>query len=115
MRSRDWKFRIEDMLEAVAAARGYVTGMDFDEFNRDRRTVDAVVLNLVIIGEAAGHIPDEVCRRFPDIPWSDMRAMRNFIVHEYFGVSEKVIWDTIQDDLPAIVEPLRRLLASGGG
>ncbi len=93
MRCRDWKFRIEDILEAITAARTYTAGMDLDGFIRDRRTVDAVVRNLIIIGEAAVHVPEEVCQRSPDVPWIDMRAMRNFIVHEYFGVSEKVIWD----------------------
>jgi uncharacterized protein with HEPN domain len=88
--------------------------MDPDEFIRDRRTVDAVARNLIIIGEAAGHVPEEVCKRAPEVPWIDMRAMRNFIVHEYFGVSEQVIWDTVREDLPSIIDPLRRLLESGG-
>jgi len=112
MPSRDWKFRIEDILAAIDAGRDYTAGMDLDEFIRERRTVDAVVRNLIIIGEAAGHVPEEVRKRTPEVPWVDMRAMRNFIVHEYFGVSGKIIWDTVQDDLPAIVDPLRRLLAS---
>jgi len=114
MPSRDWKFRIEDILDAIESIQSYTDGMDLDEFIHDRRTVDAVVRNLIIIGEAAGHIPEEVGKRTADIPWIDMRAMRNFIVHEYFGVSEKVIWETVQDDLPAIIDPLRRLLASAG-
>jgi uncharacterized protein with HEPN domain len=88
--------------------------MTFEEFVKDRRTVDAVVRNLTVIGEAASHIPDEVCRGSAGIPWGDMRAMRNFVVHEYFGVSDKIVWETIQQDLAGIVEPLRRLLAAGG-
>lgn len=107
---RDWNFRIQDILDAVTAVQTYTAGMTFEAFTLDRRTVDAVVRNFIVIGEAAIHIPDEICAHNPEIPWSDMRAMRNFVVHEYFGVSERVLWDTIHEDLPGIVKPLRRLL-----
>ncbi len=110
MPSRDWKLRIQDILESIEAVRGYVSGMTFEEFTRDRRTVDAVVRRFTIIGEAANHVPEEICTRHPEIPWADMRAMRNFVVHEYFGVEEQTLWDTIHEDLPGIVEPLQHLL-----
>ena len=100
---RDWLFRVHDILEAIAAVQKYVSGMTFDDFVADRKTVDAVIRNLIIIGEAAGHIPDEICKSEPEVPWSDMRAMRNFVVHEYFGVSDKIIWDTLQANLPPLV------------
>ena len=84
--------------------------MSYEDFHKDQRTIDAVVRKLTIIGEAANHVPDAICERNPDIPWVDMRAMRNFVVHEYFGINEQIVWDTVQDDLPGIVEPLKRLL-----
>jgi uncharacterized protein with HEPN domain len=111
---RDWKLRVQDILEAAEGARKYVAGMSFDDFLRDPRTIDAVVRKLTIIGEAAVHVPDSICGKSPDVPWMDMRAMRNFVVHEYFGVSERIVWDTVQDDLPGIVEPLKQLLSSEG-
>lgn len=110
MPPRDWNFRVQDILDAIAAVQNYTAGMTLEAFIQDRRTVDAVVRNFIVIGEAVVHIPDEICARNPAIPWADMRAMRNFVVHEYFGISERVLWDTIQEDLPGIVEPLRRLL-----
>ncbi len=110
MPSRNWKLRIQDILESIDAVLSYVTGMTFEDFVRDRRTVDAVVRRFTIIGEAAGHVPEEICNLNPEIPWADMRAMRNFVVHEYFGVDEKTLWDTIHEDLPGIMEPLQRLL-----
>jgi len=70
------------------------------------------ILRVQDILEAAVHVPDKICERSPDVPWIDMRAMRNFVVHEYFGVSERIVWDTVQDDLPGIIEPLTRLLSS---
>ena len=113
MPRRDWVFRVEDILDAAGAIVEYTAGMRFEDFVGDRRTVDAVVRNLIIIGEAAARIPEEVSARAPDLPWAEMRAMRNVVVHEYFGVSDSILWETVQQDIPGIVAPLRRLLESG--
>ncbi len=78
MPHRDWKFRIQDILDAVGAVQKYTQGMEFKTFTEDRRTVDAVVRNLIIIGEAAVQVPEDVCRKYPEIPWYEMRGMRNF-------------------------------------
>ena len=64
-----------------------------------------------VIGEAARHIPEDVVAANPDLPWPEMRAMRNVVVHEYFGVTQETLWKTAREDLPALVERLRRLLA----
>lgn len=66
--------------------------------------------DLVIIGEAANHIPDEVQEAHDDVPWVLMRAMRNRVVHVYFDVDPDILWDTVQTDLPKLVDPLKRLL-----
>lgn len=112
MSPRNWQFRLQDILDAVTAIQNYTMAMDFETFVRDRRTVDAVIRNFTIIGEAAVHLPEDICAKHPEIPWADMRSMRNFMVHEYFGVNDRILWDTVQLDLPAIIKPLRRLLAA---
>ena len=84
--------------------------MEFKSFVEDRRTVDAVVRNLIIIGEAAVQIPEDICLKHPEIPWYEMRGMRNFVVHEYFRASDKVIWDTLQVDLPPLTALLMKTL-----
>lgn len=109
MPPRDWLFRINDILDALSAVRKYVDGMTYEDFVSDRKTVDAVVRNLIIIGEAAVHIPDEICHSYQTMPWPDMRAMRNFVVHEYFGVSDKILWDTVQIDLPPLLPLLKEI------
>jgi uncharacterized protein with HEPN domain len=106
---RDWTFRIADILDAITAVQKYTEGMGFADFVSDRKTVDAVIRNFIIIGEAACNIPEEICQAHTEIPWQDMRAMRHFIVHEYFGVSDKIIWDTIQKDIPSLVPFLKQL------
>ncbi len=113
MPRRDWKFRIQDILDAIGAVSAYTAEMDFEQFTRDRRTVDAVVRNLILIGEAGRHIPDDICAKSSTLPWSEMRAMRNLVVHQYFGVSDAILWETVKQDLPSIVKPLLGLLAPG--
>ena len=107
MPARDWKFRIEDILEAIDDIVKLTAGMAYESFHKDTRTLKAVIYNIAIIGEAARHVPDFVKERFPDLPWREMGDMRNMVVHEYFGVDTDILWETIQRDLP----PLRQRLA----
>jgi uncharacterized protein with HEPN domain len=107
---REWRLRIEDILDAAARVLRYTDRMDLATFVADDLTLDAVSRCFGIIGEAATHIPKEVIAAHPEIPWAEMRAMRNIVVHEYFGVTTETLWKTAREDLPAIVEPLRKLL-----
>ena len=107
MPPRAWSFRLRDILDSIAAIEEYVAGMTYEQFAHDRRTVDAVIRNLGIIGEAANHVPAEVQAQYAAIEWDGMRRMRNFVVHVYFGVDLPLVWKTIQEDLP----PLKTLLS----
>jgi uncharacterized protein with HEPN domain len=109
---RSWRLRIDDILAAVDAILRYTAGMDRATFAGDSRTVDAVVRNLIVIGEAAGHVPDDVVAANPQIPWTRMRGLRNLAVHEYFGLDPDILWDTVTGNLPALVPELRKLLES---
>ena len=86
MPHRSWELRISDIIEAIENVLEYSKGMTFEQFVADRKTIDAVVRNFIIIGEATSHLPEEFIKRHPDIPWREMRDMRNIVVHEYFGV-----------------------------
>ncbi len=110
MPRREWGLRIEDMVGAINRILEYTHEMDRAAFAADRRTVDAVVRNLIIIGEAANHVPDDVAEANPQVPWARMRGMRNLAVHEYFGVDEDVLWDTVTVNLPGLLPLLRRML-----
>ena len=112
MPPRDWTFRIQDILNAIAKIRRYVSGVDFETFENDEEIMDAVIHNLTVIGEAANHVPPEIRSRYPDIPWRQMIDLRNFSVHAYWNLHPSVIWDTIQNDLPPLVELLNSLLSN---
>ena len=106
MSPRDWRDRIRDILDAVAEIQRFTQNMDYETFKKDDKSVRAVEMNFIIIGEAANQIPEEVEEEHRTIPWSLMRAMRNRIVHVYFKVDEKLMWDTVQNDLPLLIPKL---------
>jgi uncharacterized protein with HEPN domain len=91
MSRRDWTLFVADMHEACDKIAAYTSGMDFDEFCADTRTVDTVVRNLEIIGEASKGIPDVQKLLRPEIDWRAIKGLRNRIVHEYFGLSLEVV------------------------
>ncbi len=102
MPERDWKIRVKDIKEALDRILEYSAGMKRDEFFSDRKTYDAVKLNLEIIGEAAKNIPDDVRAKHPDIKWKQITGLRDFIAHEYSGLSEDVIWGVVEVDAPEL-------------
>ena len=112
MPPRSWRVRIEDILEAIDNIEGYVVGLEYRTFRADRKTMDAVERNLEIIGEATANLPDEILARWPEVPWRHMKGLRNLLAHEYFGVDSGILWQTIQEDLPALEPLLRKVLAS---
>ena len=110
MSPRSWKDRIRDILDAIAEIQKFTHGMEYESFKKDDKSIRAVEMNFIIIGEAANQIPEEVEEKYTQIPWSLMRAMRNRIVHVYFKIDEKLMWDTIQNDLPPLIPELKKLL-----
>jgi len=110
MPARDWKFRIEDILEAIDDI-GLLTGsMSYEEFCADNRTMKAVLYNMAVIGEAARHVPSDIRMHYPEVPWREMGDIRNVVIHEYFGVDLEILWETIQHELPPLVSLLREIL-----
>jgi len=112
MSHRLWKYRINDVLGSIKKIQSYVEQMEFEDFQRDEKTIDAVIRNFIVIGEAARHIPDDISAKYPNIPWRVMGDMRNFAVHEYWGVELRTIWKTIRDDLPPLLPNLNQVINS---
>ena len=107
---RDYKQQLDDILQAIGFVREYIKDMDYKAFEADRKTQDAVIRNLEVIGEAARTIPDEVKDKTAEIEWYKIVALRNILIHEYFGVNLKIVWDVIQNKLNALENTCRKLL-----
>jgi uncharacterized protein with HEPN domain len=100
---------LEHMRQAVADARLFVEGMSKEEFLADKRTQQAVVMSLIIVGEAAARLMDqyeETVSRYPLVPWRNIRGMRNRIAHGYFEIDFSIVWDTVQAALPELMAAL---------
>lgn len=110
MPPREWRLYIEDILESISRIQRYTGGMVFNDFRVSDITVDAVVRNFIIIGEAARQVPVELEKRYPEIPWERMRGLRNVVVHQYFGMDLGIIWETALQDLPLLVPLLQKAL-----
>ncbi len=107
--SRGMKLFMGDILEAIRKIKLYTEGMNYDEFLKDDKTKDAVLRNLEIIGEAVKNLPAEVKKKHPKINWRVIVGMRDKLIHEYFGVSYQIVWETIKSDLPAFERQISKI------
>lgn len=114
MPSRDWKQRIQDIIQSVSEIQRSTIDMTFTEFQADDTIRKSVLYDLMIIGEAAINVPYEIKSRYPNIPWRLMGDMRNVIAHEYFQVKLDKVWETIQNDIPLLLPQLQDLLEREG-
>jgi uncharacterized protein with HEPN domain len=99
-----------DVLIAARKVLRYVEDISWDLFKNDDRTQDAVARNLQIIGEAARKISEEFQREHPEIPWEEIRGMRNRLVHEYSRINLEKIWETVRDDIPVLIHRIEPLV-----
>jgi len=88
----------------------YISGLSYSEFKNDSKTVDAVIRNFEIIGEASKNLPKEVKEKYPAVPWNEMYLMRNKISHEYFGVDYEILWDVASNYLPENKSQIEEIL-----
>lgn len=106
---KDPRIYIQDMLDAIAAIKRYVAGMNEVQFSQTDYMQDAVIRQLAIIGEAATHVPEDVQSIAPNVPWRKMKDFRNVVIHEYSGVSMNTVWQIISGELDALATQLTTL------
>ncbi len=97
---RSHRMYLEDIQVAMSRIAEYIQFLSFSEFKKDYKTVDAVIRNFEIIGEASKNLPSEIKAKYPQIPWAEMYLLRNKVAHEYFGIDYEIIWDIAYKYLP---------------
>jgi uncharacterized protein with HEPN domain len=110
MSKRDKILLLEDMLQSAVKIKRYTENLDFDSFMSDDKTIDAVVRNFEIIGEAANRIDPDFRINNPEIEWKRIRGFRNRIVHDYFGIDYEIVWSIIETYLDELISWLDTLI-----
>jgi uncharacterized protein with HEPN domain len=112
MSNRDVKLLLEDMLESALKIKQYTTNLDYASFVNDNKTIDAVVRNFEIIGEAANRIDIDFRVTNSEIEWNRIRGFRNRIVHDYFGIDYEIVWTIIESDLENLISQIKSVMSN---
>lgn len=107
---RDYKVYLEDIVLAIAKIHRYTSGLSLEAFANDERTLDAVVRNLEVVGEAIKKVPESVRSKHPEVDWKKVGGLRDILIHEYFGIDLDIIWDVVQNKLPALEQQVQAIL-----
>lgn len=107
---RDFEVYLHDILEAIGKVNAYTAGLTRDQFEEDSKTVDAVLRNLEVIGEAVKGIPDTIRKTYPDVEWREIAGLRDVLIHHYFGINMDIIWDIVRNEIPRLDGSVRSIL-----
>ena len=107
---RDYKVYLEDILYAAEKIRSFISGLSFETFRQDAKTLDAVIRNLEVIGEATKKIPEQIRLKNPEVDWKRIAGLRDILIHEYFGVDVEIIWDIVQHKVDVLEKLAQRIL-----
>jgi uncharacterized protein with HEPN domain len=100
---------INDIHNSIVEVEQFTFGMTYEAFAADKKTVNAVIRSLEVLGEATKHIPMSFREKYPQIPWTKMAGMRDILIHDYMGVDLKTVWNVIQKRLPEIHPLLEKI------
>lgn len=110
MSKREVKLLLEDIFEACQKILTYTAGMSYDDFISDDKTIDAVVRNFEIIGEAANRVPEDFRSEHPEIEWRRIIAFRNRVIHEYFGINYEMVWKIKEENIPELKDFIKQAI-----
>lgn len=107
---REYRLYLVDILQAAASIEANVSEISFEAFAADSNRLKAVVLDIVVIGEASHHVPQDIRAKVPEIPWGRIVGMRNLIVHGYWLLNQAAIWETARTEVPRLRIQIEQLL-----
>jgi len=110
---KDYKAYLRHILDSVMLIENYTRNLSFEEFEKDRKTIDAVIRNFEIIGEASSKLPKEFREKYPEIPWKSIIGLRNVLIHDYFGVDVVAVWENIRQKLPELEQQIKSIIEKG--
>jgi uncharacterized protein with HEPN domain len=114
MSKRPINLLLNDIRQSIDRIEQYIKNLSFDAFSDDQKSVDAVVRNLEIMGEAARRLPDEFKEKYSEIEWYKVVGLRHRIVHEYFGIDLEIIWQILKKDLPELKSKIMQIMSEEG-
>ncbi len=109
MSKRSIELYLRDILDAIDKIEKYTSSVDFEMFSKNPMMIDAVLMNIAIIGEAAKKVPDEIKESYPEIPWKEISGMRDRIIHDYFGIDIEIVWQTVIKDIPYLKNTIKQI------
>lgn len=107
---REYGDYLQDIADSIKEIEEFTKGMSLGDFKKDKKTINAVIRSLEIMGEAAKKIPNDMRKKYPDVPWKEMAGIRDKLIHEYHGVDLEIIWKVVKEELPPVKPNIAKLL-----
>lgn len=111
MSDRSPRDYFNDILESITDIKEFTAGLNLETFTKNKKTINAVVRSLEVIGEAANKIPKNLRQTYPQIPWEEIIGMRNRLTHEYFGIDLTILWQTIEEDIIPLETNVKKMFS----
>jgi uncharacterized protein with HEPN domain len=110
MKSRDLRDYLQDIQDAINDIENFTANLTYEQFIQDRKTLNAVVRSIEIIGEAAKQLPEPLKAKNNELPWKEIVGMRDKLIHAYFGMDTEIIWQTVKENIPPLKRTIHKIL-----